>query len=105
MVGGGPAGLAAAAAIRKADPSLRVHVFEKTDMRARGAAVLVGANGLMALNAIDSSITNRLITQAITLEGAGEQQQQRRRWRWRQQSSSRGSDGNSSSSGSGGRGG
>jgi 2-polyprenyl-6-methoxyphenol hydroxylase-like FAD-dependent oxidoreductase len=71
IAGGGPAGLAAAAALHAADAALRVHVFEKSDLRARGAAVMVGANGLMALDAIDSSIVARLMDKAVNLKGAG----------------------------------
>lgn len=71
VVGAGPAGLAAAAALRIADPSLRVHVFEKTNMTARGAAVLVGVNGLLALEAIGGGMVDKLLDKAITLEGSG----------------------------------
>lgn len=49
IAGAGPAGLACAAALRRADPSLRVMLFEKTRMTGRGAAILVGVNGLKAL--------------------------------------------------------
>ena len=71
VVGAGPAGLAAAAALHMADPALKVHVFEKTNMTARGAAVLVGVNGLKALDAIGGGILDRLLAGATKLEGSG----------------------------------
>lgn len=71
VVGAGPAGLAAAAALHIAKPSLRIHVFEKTSMTARGAAVLVGVNGLKALEAIGGEILERLLAGATKLDGSG----------------------------------
>lgn len=50
----------------------QVHVFERTAMAARGAAVMVGVNGLKALQAIDERVLQRLLAQAIKLEGSGE---------------------------------
>eukprot|EP00775_Hariotina_reticulata_P007829 gene7829-8026_t len=70
IAGGGPAGLAAAVALHKADPSLSIRVFEKTNMNARGAAVMVGVNGLLALNAIDPQLPEFLLRKAIRLEGS-----------------------------------
>ncbi|GBF88144.1 FAD NAD(P)-binding domain-containing protein [Raphidocelis subcapitata] len=70
IAGAGPAGLAAAAALRRADPSLRVGLFERTPMTARGAGVLVGVNGLLALNAINPAIVEGLLARAIKLEGS-----------------------------------
>lgn len=72
VVGAGPAGLAAAAALHIANPSLSIHVFEKTNMTARGAAVLVGVNGLKALEAIGGGILDRMLAGATRLEGSGE---------------------------------
>jgi hypothetical protein len=71
IAGAGPAGLAAAAALRRADPSLTVHLFERGSMDARGAAILVGVNGLKALHAIDPTLVDRLLAKAIRLEGSG----------------------------------
>ena len=68
IAGGGPAGLAAAAAIRAACPELLVKVFEKTNMTARGAAVLVGVNGLKALRAIDPSLLQNMQGRSIQLQ-------------------------------------
>ncbi|KAI8473272.1 MAG: hypothetical protein J3K34DRAFT_411487 [Monoraphidium minutum] len=70
IAGAGPAGLACAVALRRADPSLRVHLFEKTAMTGRGAAILVGVNGLKALHAIDAGLTEDLLAKAIKLEGS-----------------------------------
>ncbi len=39
IAGAGPAGLACAAALLRADPKLTVRLFERGDLRARGAAV------------------------------------------------------------------
>jgi 2-polyprenyl-6-methoxyphenol hydroxylase-like FAD-dependent oxidoreductase len=74
IAGGGPAGLAAAVALQRADPSMSIHVFERTNMNARGAAVMVGVNGLLALNAIDPQLPKSLLSKAIRLEGSGEMQ-------------------------------
>jgi hypothetical protein len=49
-----------------------VHVFEKTAMTARGAAILVGVNGLKALQAIDPVLLDGLLAKATKLEGSGE---------------------------------
>jgi shikimate 5-dehydrogenase len=73
VVGGGPAGLAAAAALQVATSgSKQIHVFEKTSMKARGAAILVGVNGLKALHAISPSLLDSMVANATKLEGAGE---------------------------------
>jgi 2-polyprenyl-6-methoxyphenol hydroxylase-like FAD-dependent oxidoreductase len=74
IAGAGPAGLACAAALRRADPSLRVQLFEKTRLTGRGAAILVGINGLKALKAIDPAMLDDLLSKAIKLEGSGEWQ-------------------------------
>lgn len=72
VVGGGPAGLAAAAALQVATSgSKEIHVFEKTSMKARGAAILVGANGLKALHAISPSLLDTMVANATKLEAAG----------------------------------
>jgi 2-polyprenyl-6-methoxyphenol hydroxylase-like FAD-dependent oxidoreductase len=68
IAGGGPAGLAAAAALRAACPELRIKVFEKTEMTARGAAVLVGVNGLKALQAIDPTLLQNMQSRSIQLQ-------------------------------------
>ncbi|KAL4444570.1 hypothetical protein ABPG77_002387 [Micractinium sp. CCAP 211/92] len=52
IVGGGPAGLAAAHAVLQARPDARVAVFERSDVRPRGATFGVCPNGLRALEAI-----------------------------------------------------
>ncbi|KAF8060567.1 Zeaxanthin epoxidase [Scenedesmus sp. PABB004] len=71
VVGGGPAGLAAAAALRAVLPrGAEVRVFERTARTARGEAVLVGVNGLKALAAIDPALTDGLLRKAIRLEGS-----------------------------------
>lgn len=49
----------------------QVHVFERTRMTHKGAAVLVGVNGLLALEAIDKQLLDGLLQQAIRLEGSG----------------------------------
>jgi hypothetical protein len=48
-----------------------VHVFEKTAMTARGAAILVGVNGLKALQAIDPVLLDGLLAKATKLKGSG----------------------------------
>jgi hypothetical protein len=58
-------------ALRRANPSLKVRVFERGAMAARGAAILVGVNGLKALDAIDPALLERLLSKAIRLEGSG----------------------------------
>jgi len=61
VVGGGPAGLAAALALRRAAPQLSVKVYEATpDMRPRGAGVMVHVNGWRAFDAIDRELGQRL---------------------------------------------
>lgn len=73
IIGGGPAGLSAAAALRVATSGQKsVHVFEKTSMKARGAAILVGVNGLKALQAINPELLRGLLSRATKLEGSGE---------------------------------
>jgi ribulose 1,5-bisphosphate synthetase/thiazole synthase len=72
VVGGGPAGLAAAAALQVATAGRSsVHVFERSAMKARGAAIVVGVNGLKALHAISPALLDTLLANAIQLEGAG----------------------------------
>jgi hypothetical protein len=67
------AGLSAAAALRVATQGqTSVHGFEKTAMTARGAAILVGVNGLKALQAIDPVLLDGLLGKATKLEGSGE---------------------------------
>lgn len=44
VAGAGPAGLATAAALLRAKPGLNVHIFERTSMTARGAAILVSVD-------------------------------------------------------------
>lgn len=51
----------------------QVHVFERTNMSAKGAAVLVGVNGLLALEAIDKALLQGLLDKSIKLEGSGKQ--------------------------------
>jgi hypothetical protein len=51
-------------------------------MSHRGAAVLVGVNGLLALEAIDPSLVQGLLDKAITLEGSGELPLLLRAWLW-----------------------
>lgn len=79
IAGAGPAGLAAAAALRRANPNLDVRLFERSNMGARGAAVLVGVNGLLALEAIDKSLVDALLAKAIALDGSGKQRRRRQR--------------------------
>lgn len=62
--------MAAAAALKKADPDLKLHIFERTRMQHKGAAVLVGVNGLLALEAIDRDLLDGLLQKAIRLEGS-----------------------------------
>lgn len=65
-------GLSAAAALRVATQGQKsVHIFEKTAMTARGAAILVGVNGLKALQAIDPQLLDGLLAKATKLEGSG----------------------------------
>lgn len=71
VVGGGPAGLAAAAALQVATAGKSVHVFERTAMKSRGAAIIIGVNGLKALHAISPALLDTLLANAIQLEGAG----------------------------------
>lgn len=52
--------------------TMQVHVFERTAMTHKGAAVLVGVNGLLALEAIDHQLLEGLLAKAIRLEGSGE---------------------------------
>ncbi|KAL4444569.1 hypothetical protein ABPG77_002386 [Micractinium sp. CCAP 211/92] len=52
VVGGGPAGLAAAHALLQARPGAQVAVAERSDIRPRGATIAVAPNGLRALEAI-----------------------------------------------------
>lgn len=49
-----------------------IHVFEKTAMTARGAAILVGPNGLKALHAVDPALLEGMLAKATKLEGSGE---------------------------------
>lgn len=48
-----------------------VHLWERSSMRARGAAVLVGVNGLLALEAIDPAMLEGLLNKSIKLDGSG----------------------------------
>jgi hypothetical protein len=50
---------------------LQLHIFERTRMQHKGAAVLVGVNGLLALEAIDRDLLDGLLQKAIRLEGSG----------------------------------
>ncbi|KAG2492707.1 hypothetical protein HYH03_009120 [Edaphochlamys debaryana] len=70
VVGGGPAGLAAALALLAAAPEAKVKVFEAAPAyREQGAGVLVQANGGRALEAIDPALLHRLVQRAaITRE-------------------------------------
>ncbi|KAF6255561.1 hypothetical protein COO60DRAFT_1702741 [Scenedesmus sp. NREL 46B-D3] len=71
VVGAGPAGLSAAAALQVATQSQKlIHVFEKTAMTARGAAILVGPNGLKALHAVDPALLEGMLAKATKLEGS-----------------------------------
>ncbi|KAL4436862.1 hypothetical protein ABPG75_004001 [Micractinium tetrahymenae] len=56
IVGGGPGGLAAAAAILTARPELRVAVFERSSLRPRGASLGLQPNGVRALGAISPKL-------------------------------------------------
>ncbi|PSC68944.1 Isovaleryl-dehydrogenase [Micractinium conductrix] len=61
IVGGGPAGLAAAKAITTASPGLRVAVYERSVMRPRGAVLGVQPNGVRALDAISPSLAQAVL--------------------------------------------
>ncbi|KAI3426504.1 hypothetical protein D9Q98_008869 [Chlorella vulgaris] len=56
VIGGGPAGLSSAHAIRRANPDVTVAVFERSDIRPRGASFGVLPNGIRALEAIDPAL-------------------------------------------------
>ncbi|GIL45976.1 hypothetical protein Vafri_3082 [Volvox africanus] len=71
VVGGGPAGLAAAAAIQRVvGRSTTIRVFEaRTPSGERGATVQVDVNGLRAIEAIDPCTVHRLYEQGILRAG------------------------------------
>lgn len=52
VVGGGPGGLSAAAALLRVAPHLRVRVYERSRLQARGAHLFLPVEGLAALRAI-----------------------------------------------------
>lgn len=61
IAGGGPGGLAAAAAILRAAPGLSVAVLERSTLRPRGANVSLMPNGVHALAAIDPALAAQLL--------------------------------------------
>lgn len=63
IVGGGPAGLAAAHAVIRATPGARVAVLERSDLRPRGATFGVCPNGMRALEAISPRLKQELMKQ------------------------------------------
>ncbi|GLI63928.1 hypothetical protein VaNZ11_007063 [Volvox africanus] len=71
VVGGGPAGLAAAAALQRVvGSSMAIRVFEaRTPSGERGATVQVDVNGLRAIEAIDPCTVHRLYEQGILRAG------------------------------------
>ncbi|KAG2435279.1 hypothetical protein HXX76_007356 [Chlamydomonas incerta] len=70
IVGGGPAGLATAAALLRAKPSLRVKVFEASPaFRTQGSGVLLQTNGARALQAIHPGIMHRLTERGAITSG------------------------------------
>ncbi|KAG2498560.1 hypothetical protein HYH03_003311 [Edaphochlamys debaryana] len=70
IVGGGPAGLATAAALLRAVPGVRLKVFEAAPAyREQGAGVLVQANGGRALEALDPRIMHRLVSVGTITSG------------------------------------
>lgn len=71
IVGGGPAGLAAAHAVLRHAPDLSVRVFEGgREYRAQGAGVLLNINGWRALEALKPSLRERLWQDSIRLQGS-----------------------------------
>eukprot|EP00877_Chromochloris_zofingiensis_P014712 jgi/Chrzof1/9495/Cz04g05090.t1 len=70
IVGGGPAGLAAACALRVVKPDLQIKVFERSKTIPQGAAVLVNINGQNALEAIDPELQSKLASRALRLQGS-----------------------------------
>lgn len=66
IVGGGPAGLATAAALRRAVPSATYHVFERARaMREIGASVALSPNGQKALAAIDPALLDAFQSRGV----------------------------------------
>ncbi|KAG2492949.1 hypothetical protein HYH03_008857 [Edaphochlamys debaryana] len=66
IIGGGPAGLAAAIALRSVMPDLRLKVFEAgPEATQQGAGVGVYANGARALETLDPRILHELVSRAV----------------------------------------
>ncbi|CAL5227826.1 g10854 [Coccomyxa viridis] len=71
IAGGGPGGLAAAAAIVRALPDCRVKVFESApSYTPQGAGVLINLNGQNALEAIDPELFQRMKAQSVSVIGS-----------------------------------
>lgn len=61
IVGGGPSGLAAAVAIGRANPRLRVEVFERQErLHKQGTRVVLAPNGKNAIRAIYPPLLHRI---------------------------------------------
>ncbi|KXZ45563.1 hypothetical protein GPECTOR_53g149 [Gonium pectorale] len=68
VVGGGPAGLAAALALLQVLPDLRLKVFEASPAYThQGAGVGLAANGAKALEALNPTLLHRLLHDAVFL--------------------------------------
>eukprot|EP00775_Hariotina_reticulata_P007372 gene7372-7582_t len=71
IIGGGPGGLAAAHAICKAAPQLKVAIFEKVpQLSRRGAGLGIDVNGQRALKAIDAELHRAVVAQGVVLRRA-----------------------------------
>ncbi|KAF6253545.1 FAD/NAD(P)-binding domain-containing protein [Scenedesmus sp. NREL 46B-D3] len=69
IIGGGPGGLAAALALHKAAPQLKVAVYERCPaLSRRGAGLGLDVNGQKALRAIDPAVHVELLKQAAFLK-------------------------------------
>jgi salicylate hydroxylase len=61
IVGGGPCGLAAALALRKASPTCSIAVFERdAELKPVGSSVVISPAGWAALRCIDAPVSQRL---------------------------------------------
>ncbi|KAG2492955.1 hypothetical protein HYH03_008863 [Edaphochlamys debaryana] len=66
IIGGGPAGLATAIALRSVMPNLKLKVFEAgPEATQQGAGVGLYANGARALEALDPRILHELVSRAV----------------------------------------
>jgi len=69
IIGGGPCGLAAALALRKASPTCSIAIFERdSELQPMGSSVVVSSAGWAALKCIDADVCKRLKKQSTPVE-------------------------------------